>query len=453
MSAVRSMHSTSIRMLLSLSICARLIGADAASPIRIDRIDGTILDGSWRGLEDAATLKIETAEALIRVPVNTISQVSFPIKPEPPPGNRVQFLLNDGGTLAGEILADHGEETVIARTSLADRTVFRFDRLAAIRLAEGSAFPRSLELFESTLRQRLPGQDQLITRSLDEPRVVRGRLESLNAERGAFSLGDSPRTFMIDRMFAVVLASGASPRAPLPASLILSDGTTFSARLRSGDERSLSLETSFGMEIELPVSRILELHFQSERIVYLAQFSPVEQHVEGRLHRPWPIRVDRGVAGAPLTLNGRVFRRGIGVHSYTELAFELDAPFESFAATIGIDDSVRPRGDVVFRVLGEEGMSPQQSDTRGTVRLPLPTESATGPRAVESRSEPSTGKRLLFDSGPVTGRDAGRDILVDIRGVRRLWLVVDFGEQLDLSDHANWADARLIKPAKTSTNP
>jgi hypothetical protein len=35
--------------------------------------------------------------------------------------------------------------------------------------------------------------------------------------------------------------------------------------------------------------------------------------------------------------------------------------------------------------------------------------------------------------------------MFDIRGVARLTLEVDYGEGLDLSDHADWANARLLR--------
>ena len=111
-------------------------------------------------------------------------------------------------------------------------------------------------------------------------------------------------------------------------------------------------------------------------------------------------------------MGGRVFDNGLGVHSRTELDYQLDRGYESLVATIGIDDAVRPAGSVVFRVLGD-------------------------------------GK-VLLDSGVVTGKDPPRDVNVNVVGVSTLTLVVDYGDELDLSDQADWGGARLLKPAPTS---
>ncbi len=115
------------------------------------------------------------------------------------------------------------------------------------------------------------------------------------------------------------------------------------------------------------------------------------------------------VSGGPLAIGGRRFEKGLGVHSKTELAFEIGGAYETFAATIGVDDAVRPRGNVVFRVAGDN--------------------------------------KVLFDSGVKTGADGAQDIIVDIRHVKILTLMVDYGEELDLADHADWGGARLLKPA------
>ena len=51
----------------------------------------------------------------------------------------------------------------------------------------------------------------------------------------------------------------------------------------------------------------------------------------------------------------------------------------------------------------------------------------------------------VFTCGPVTGRDEPRPILVAIGGAKTFKLVVDFGEDLDVGDQANWGNLRLLK--------
>ena len=121
------------------------------------------------------------------------------------------------------------------------------------------------------------------------------------------------------------------------------------------------------------------------------------------------MRVDRSVTNQPLRLGGQTYRKGLGVHARSSAAWPIDGQYERFCATIGIDDAARPHGQVVFEVVGDG--------------------------------------RVLFKSGPVTGRDQPQPLCVDVTGVKELTLRVDYGDQLDLGDQANWAAARLIRPA------
>ena len=70
-----------------------------------------------------------------------------------------------------------------------------------------------------------------------------------------------------------------------------------------------------------------------------------------------PIEIDRSNGdlaagdGLPLTLNGIVFPKGIGVHAAADLLYGVPAGCSSFTAVVGLDDEVGPNGSVVFQVL------------------------------------------------------------------------------------------------------
>ena len=74
---------------------------------------------------------------------------------------------------------------------------------------------------------------------------------------------------------------------------------------------------------------------------------------------------------------------------------------------IGIDSEVGNGGSVVFRVIGDE--------------------------------------RPLFESPVMRGGDAPLAVSVDVTGVLLLRLEVDQADHGDVADHADWAEARLLK--------
>jgi alpha-galactosidase len=108
--------------------------------------------------------------------------------------------------------------------------------------------------------------------------------------------------------------------------------------------------------------------------------------------------------GAPLTLGGRRYEKGLGTNSPSLVRYRLGKRCRELSAEIGIDDAAGDIGSVVFQVWAD-------------------------------------GEKL-FDSGIVYRSTPSQRISLDVTGRSevRLWVgqVDEFGQ-----DHANWADARL----------
>lgn len=132
-----------------------------------------------------------------------------------------------------------------------------------------------------------------------------------------------------------------------------------------------------------------------------------EINAYGPVHRDTSCNVGGNAPGNPITLNGVVYRKGLGAHMYSEVVVYLGGQFSSFASDIGIDDEVGANGAVIFKVVAD---------------------------GVE-----------LYDSGPMTGASATQSINVDVSGKQRLHLIVADANNSDWWDHADWANARLVR--------
>lgn len=110
--------------------------------------------------------------------------------------------------------------------------------------------------------------------------------------------------------------------------------------------------------------------------------------------------------GATLTLSGKTYAKGLGTHSKSEVTVWLGRTCRTFHAEVGVDDEVAQRGSVAFQVLG---------DGREIINTPV-----------------------------VRGPDNARPVDADVAGVRILTLRVTDGGDGNGSDHADWADARVI---------
>jgi hypothetical protein len=109
--------------------------------------------------------------------------------------------------------------------------------------------------------------------------------------------------------------------------------------------------------------------------------------------------------GTTLTIDGKTYAKGLGVHAPSEITVWLGRACRTFHAEVGIDDETTQRGSVAYQVLGD-------------------------------------GKQLA-DTGVVRGTGSTRPVDVDVTGIRMLTLRVTDGGDGNAFDHADWADARV----------
>ncbi|MDA1138582.1 MAG: NPCBM/NEW2 domain-containing protein [Planctomycetota bacterium] len=144
------------------------------------------------------------------------------------------------------------------------------------------------------------------------------------------------------------------------------------------------------------------------RVQYLSQLEPTAVKEQTILAPPQPYQMDRSSQGDSLSIAGKRYPWGIGVHADSEINFELGGRFNEFRSDAGISTTMGDRGSVVFSVFGDE--------------------------------------RELFKSNTVRGSDAvPLAITVNVAGVKNLTLKVTNGDDLDLGDVANWGSARVLR--------
>ena len=117
------------------------------------------------------------------------------------------------------------------------------------------------------------------------------------------------------------------------------------------------------------------------------------------------LQKNRSVWEKEMTIGGKRFRRGLGTHANSEIVYTLDGTCRRFQAWAGPDMA-----------------------TYGTLGL-----------AVFVDGE----KR--WESGKMVHGDAPKLVDVDITGAKELRLLVDDAGNDIMGDHADWADAKLLR--------
>jgi hypothetical protein len=147
--------------------------------------------------------------------------------------------------------------------------------------------------------------------------------------------------------------------------------------------------------------------------VYLSDLVPTESFVHGGLKK------DANYSGAPITIAGRQFTKGLSTHPETTeqggravVVYSLErglAAAKRFRAWVGIDDSAQNAGSCTFIVEVERNGQWEK----------------------------------VYESNVLRGGQAAAEVDVDISGASRLRLTTtDAGDNIN-SDHAEWAEARV----------
>ena len=86
---------------------------------------------------------------------------------------------------------------------------------------------------------------------------------------------------------------------------------------------------------------------------------------------------DRSVTNRPLSIGGKQYAKGMGVHSFSELVYPLKPGYKAFVAAVGIDDVAKHRGSPAFQVfidgkLVRETPTMLGSDGHWNIHTPIP---------------------------------------------------------------------------------
>ncbi len=379
--------------------------ADAAMPVEATRIDGSVIQGEWAPVDEPGKIGLRTKDRLEMLSADDLISLRF-IDAFAPTHSRewsVTVWCNNGSVFPADIV-DGNETAVGLKTPFAEQATVALKDIAAIQWNRHQA--RFGKLMQKHLAARSKSKDTLIALRDNKPRSLEGAVEAISGDGGSFNFRNRVLRFNSRNAVGLGLAAAAGAK-PAPALCVIDDGYRIAGHILGTSSDTISIRSVSEATISLSVPTIREIQFNSTRVVYLSDLKPSDERQRSMFDIRWPVRLDRAVSNRPLTLDGRSYAKGLGVHARSKVTYQLGQAYRSFAATIGIDDFTRPAGHVIFQVFGDD--------------------------------------HELFNSGPITGRDAPRDVLVDLAGVRVIRLVVRQAEQLDIGDHADWANARLIK--------
>lgn len=169
------------------------------------------------------------------------------------------------------------------------------------------------------------------------------------------------------------------------------------------DGKDFLVTTSFGAKVPMPAESLARLDFNLGKITFLSDLEPAKVLERPGLGLPTPFRRDANLNGEPIVLD-KNYPKGLSLHAYTELEYNLGGKYKEFKAILGVDGRV------------------SETESKAVVTIYCDGE-----------------KRF----SEVVNPKAVRLIALNIKDVQVLRIVVGARDFTNLHDHATLAEARV----------
>ena len=117
-------------------------------------------------------------------------------------------------------------------------------------------------------------------------------------------------------------------------------------------------------------------------------------------------QLNKSIQSTALSIGGEQFQQGIGTHATSSFLISLNGKGKTFTAKVGVDDASSEKASINFYVLGD--------------------------------------KTVLWESGIMRKGDIAKNISLDLKGIKKLGLLVTDANDGISYDHANWVDTEII---------
>src|SRR5712691_2013074 len=387
------------------SLLLTSIWAFAAPQVEVVSFQGEPRVGEWRGLADGR-VNLAIAGKEESVPVSEVLEIRFRHE-----GTATKFeqpaavvSLWDGSTLGGSQIKI-GDKRVGWLSPVLAQLALPQPEVANIRFADRFT---SVDEQWTKLTERELKSDLLVIRKEDVLDYLDGVFVELTDKSVKFLIDGEEMTVKRDKVFGLVFARRQGISKTAPVRVELANGDVLMAASLTGSAEGLKAKLISNVEVPLPLEQVKVIDLSRGKLRYLSQMEPREVKYTPYFDITWEYRRDTNMDGGPLRLGSKIYSRGLCVHSKTLLKYRLGGDYRRLQAVVGIDHLVASNGF-------------------GDCRLVISGD----------------GKPLL--EADVKAKDSPRPIDLDVSGVVTLEVLVDFGGNLDISDHLDLADAKLVK--------
>ncbi len=325
------------------------------------------------------------------------------LSPAEEPPAPMCVLLAGGDKIYGTISGSSPDQ-LIFDTVMRKRIAIPLERVRAC-LTPKARLPKWQSRAEQLLGTAQSSEDRLLMVNGDMLRGFLVRIEpaKITFEHAGRETEIDPALMVALAMVPEPYAAGSAPRVRLE----FVDGSTLTVSRVRWTPDGLDLTFFDGSLQGLSPQALRSAEIRGGRWMWLSSLTPSKYEHTPLLSLKWPYRIDKNVLGGPLSIGGRAFDSGIGVHSRSVLTYALGGQYREFTTQCGLDDAAGLGADVSASIIVDGELKWEERHIHG----------GTQPRAVR----------------------------LDVNGAQTLELRVDFGGNGDVRDRFDWADAALIR--------
>lgn len=397
------MRKSIIFVSVFLSFCAFLFAEEMLTGSGIEKlkIDEISADASGTLWVLAGSARKECADVVCIKFENQPKKANYP----------VTAYLTNGDRISGKVGGGQAGSLTIESESLGSARI-KFEKLRALFVPEnisekGSAISK-LELNKSYDMVFL--KDGSVTEGFVE-KISEGGVSIKVKAVAQVEVKEATITHPFEKVSIVLLGVTEDFKKPesLQAAVYTVDGSCVSGKLVALKGDTVNIDSPVLAGFSIKRGDVESIYFTGGNFTYLSDMAPVDV-VETPFFDNflYPYQKDRSLERKePISVRGKLYRKGVSAHSKTELTYDLDGKYSFFLSKLAIDDETKGKGNVTILIYGD-------------------------------------GKEL-HKSEDITGKSEPIPVRIDLKGVKKLKLVVDFGKNLDTMDRAVFADAVLVK--------
>jgi hypothetical protein len=393
-----------LRAVLALVVCASLGRAGELRTLAGKTINGQLVSAGDQAVE------FSTATGTIRVPAPQVLDVRLQADKPVPDVPRIDCELTDG-----TILRCKPEGLTIKGTSAELTLLSGF--AVKVGLKDIAYFLRDAQKgplrskFQEILKKKVKSDRLLVLKGDKDAKkpdldFILGTLAEADAqgERIQFRYPDG-KTFKprLARLQGLIFFRPNPELAQTVCQVHDNTGNLLMANKLNTDSAGFKVTTATGARIDLDKLAVTRLDYNINKLNFLSDLDPAEVTERSGSGLITRYRKDRNLDNDPIRIRGKAYPKGLSMHAYTELKYDLGGKYKEFSAVLGVDDQVA-------------------GNTHAQV-----TVECDGVKVFSQEIDRKTIKKLVLK----------------VKDVQQLVLTVSSKNLLDLHDHVTFADAKV----------